>query len=76
MRQGLGKRAMLKAYFRRYEIDTDSVFVDIAEPTAPAGPHAGLTYAQAYPTFGSPDYWTHSAASRTPSRSRSFHLKP
>jgi len=62
----LGRRAMLKAYFRRYEIDTDSVFVDIAEPTAPAGPHAGLTYAQAYPTFGSPDYWTHSAASRTP----------
>lgn len=62
----LGKRAMLKAYFRRYDIETDSVFVDIAEPTAPAGPHAGLTYAQAYPSFGSPDYVTHSAASRTP----------
>ena len=62
----LGKQALVKAYFRKYEIDVDSVFVDVGEPAAPAGPAAGLTYAQAYPAIGTLDYTTESTAARTP----------
>lgn len=62
----LGKRAYVKAFFRRYEIETESVFVDIVEPIAPAGPMAGLTYAQGYPDMLPLDYYTHATASRTP----------
>jgi hypothetical protein len=62
----LGKRAYLKGLFRKYEIETESVFVDVIEPVAPAGPAAGLTYAQQYPGMLPLDYNTESAASRTP----------
>ena len=62
----LGKRAFLKGFFRKYEIETDSVFVDVVEQTAPAGPAAGLTYAQQYPAMLPLDYYTESTASRTP----------
>jgi len=62
----LGKRAYLKGLFRRYEIDTESVFVDVVEPVAPAGPAAGLTYAQQYPAMLPLDYYTESTASRSP----------
>ncbi len=62
----LGKRAYLKGLFRKYEIETESVFVDVVEPTAPAGPAAGLTYAQQYPAMLPLDYNTESAASRSP----------
>lgn len=61
-----GARATFQGSFRRYHLETDSVFVDVVEPVAPAGPTAGRTYAQAYPLIGSPDYYTASAASRTP----------
>lgn len=60
----LGKKAYVKAFFRKYEIETDSVFVDVAEPIAPAGPMAGLTYAQGYPGMLPLDYMTESTASR------------
>ena len=62
----LGKRAYLKGLFRKYEIETESVFVDVVELTAPAGPAAGLTYAQQYPGMLPLDYNTESAASRSP----------
>jgi opacity protein-like surface antigen len=62
----LGKKAYVKAFFRKYEIETDSVFVEIVEPVAPAGPGAGLTYAQQYPGMLPLDYMTESTASRTP----------
>lgn len=62
----LGKKAYVKAFFRRYEIETDSVFVDVAEPIAPAGPAAGLTYAQQYPAMLPLDYDTEPTSSRTP----------
>ena len=62
----LGKRAYLKGLFRKYEIETESVFVDVVELTAPAGPAAGLTYAQQYPAMLPLDYNTESAASRSP----------
>ncbi len=62
----LGKKAYVKAFFRRYEIETDSVFVDVAEPIAPAGPAAGLTYAQQYPGMLPLDYTTEPTSSRTP----------
>jgi hypothetical protein len=62
----LGKKAYVKAFFRRYEIETDSVFVDVAEPVSPAGPGAGLTYAQLYPAMLPLDYTTEPTGSRTP----------
>mgnify|MGYP001048179613 CR=1 FL=1 len=62
----LGKRAYLKGLFRKYEIETESVFVDVVEQTTPAGPGAGLTYAQLYPAMLPLDYNTESAASRSP----------
>lgn len=33
---------------RAYSIDNDDVFVDIVEPEGIAGPHAGITYREAY----------------------------
>lgn len=62
----LGKRAVVKAFFRRYDIETESVFVDIGEPITPGGPAAGLTYAQAFPGMNPVDYYTESTGSRTP----------
>jgi len=62
----LGKRAYLKGLFRKYEIETESVFVDVVEQTTPAGSGAGLTYAQLYPGMLPLDYNTESAASRSP----------
>ncbi len=62
----LGKRAYIKGLFRKYEIETESVFVDVVEPVAPAGPAAGLTYAQQYPGMLPLDYNTESAESRSP----------
>ncbi|MDO8834682.1 MAG: GSU2204 family CXXCH-containing (seleno)protein [Vicinamibacterales bacterium] len=62
----LGKKAHVKAFFRRYEIETDRVFVDVVEPVAPAGPSAGLTYAQLYPAMLPLDYTTEPTGSRTP----------
>ncbi|MEW5984529.1 MAG: GSU2204 family CXXCH-containing (seleno)protein [Acidobacteriota bacterium] len=62
----LGKRAVVKAFLRRYDIETESVFVDIGEAVAPAGPAAGLTYQQVFPAMGDVDYFTESTGSRTP----------
>jgi len=62
----LGKKAYVKGFFRKYEIETESVFVDVVESIAPAGPAAGLTYAQQYPSMLPLDYDTESTASRSP----------
>lgn len=62
----LGPRATLRAVARRYSLDADSVAVELAEPVAPAGPSAGLTYAQAYPALGAVDFVRESTLSRTP----------
>ncbi len=62
----LGTSVVVRGGFRRYEIDADDVAVDITELISPAGLTAGLTYAQAYPTFGNPDYIRRSATARTP----------
>jgi hypothetical protein len=63
-------RFSFKADVKRYDITADDVFVDVVELTAPAGLTAGLTYAQAYPTFGNPDFVRHSELSRTPTEFR------
>lgn len=62
----LGQRLTLRGSARRYDIESDSVFVDVVELVSPAGPTAGKTYAQAYPTFGNPDYVHESSRSRSP----------
>ena len=62
----LGRRVSLRGSARRYTIESDSVAIDVIELVSPAGPTAGRTYAQAYPTFGNPDYVRESSLSRTP----------
>ena len=62
----LGSRLALRGSARRYTIESDSVAIDMIELVSPAGPTAGKTYAQAYPTFGNPDYVRESSLSRTP----------
>lgn len=62
----LGRSVVFRGGLRKYEIEADDVLVDIVELASPAGPTGGLTYAQAYPTFGDPDYVRHSATARTP----------
>jgi hypothetical protein len=62
----LGRRAVLKAALRHYQLDSDPVLVDVPEPVAPAGPSAGLTYAQAYPGLGTVDFIRESSLSRSP----------
>lgn len=61
----LGRKLILRAAVKRYDIDADSAFVDVDEPVAPAGPAAGLTYAQAFPQLGEIDY-ERLGLSRTP----------
>jgi len=62
----LHQKLTLRADFRRYDIESDDVFVDVVELVSPAGPTAGLTYVQAYPAIGSVDYVRESSLSRTP----------
>ena len=73
----MGKRATLSASVRRYNIDADDIFVEIAEPVAPAGPTAGLTYQQAYPAMGAIDFVRESTLSRTPTEGEiQFDVRP
>jgi hypothetical protein len=62
----IGSQLVFRGAFRRYELEADDVFVDVVEQISPAGPTAGKTYAEAYPTFGEPDYVRESSLSRTP----------
>jgi len=62
----LGSRVRLRGSGRRYTIESDSVAIDMIELVSPAGPSAGKTYGQAYPSFGNPDYVRESSLSRTP----------
>jgi len=61
----MGRKLTLRAGVRHYEIDGNSLLVDVNEPVAPAGPAAGRTYAQAYPQLGVVDY-ERVGLSRTP----------
>lgn len=61
----LGERATLKAQFRRTDMDSDDVLIQLEEPANPTGvPQAGQTYAQAYPAFGSADFTRLSSINR------------
>jgi len=64
----LGKKMSIKADFRRYSLENDSVFVDVVEQTTPAGLSAGLTYSQAFPTAfpATFDFVRESSMNRTP----------
>lgn len=68
----MGTKLSLKADFRRYDIDNDSVSVDVVEQTAPAGLSAGLTYSQAFPNdFPTRfDFVRDSSLNRTPTETR------
>lgn len=59
-------KAVLKADVRHLNIDSDSIFVEINEPVANAGPLAGQTFTQAYPQFGEASYIRDSVRSRSP----------
>jgi hypothetical protein len=60
------RRFSFKADAKRYDIESDDVFVHVVEKVAPAGLTAGKTYEQAYPSVGELDFVRESAASRTP----------
>ncbi len=60
----IGKRLQFLTRARQTDVDADDVFVEIQEPTAIAGPHAGLTYPEAYPDFGSASFMRYSVRSR------------
>jgi hypothetical protein len=62
----VGGRLTLRGSIRHYDIDSDGVFIDVLEPVSPAGPSAGRTYAEAYPTYGTPDFVRESSLSRSP----------
>jgi len=58
------KALVLTARARQYDLDSEDVFVDVEEPTAPAGPQAGLTFSEAYPDVGELSYLRKSVRSR------------
>ena len=60
----IGSKGLFTARFNQISIDNDSVFVDIFEPVDVAGPKAGLTYVQAYPSYGEADWTRYSSLSR------------
>lgn len=60
----LGGKARLVVRARNLEIDSDSIFVDVAEPVANSGPQLGKTFAQSYPYWGTADYSARSAEAR------------
>lgn len=64
----IGKKMSVKADFRRYSLENDSVFVNVVEQTTPAGLAAGLTYPQAFPTAfpATFDFVRDSSMNRTP----------
>lgn len=53
----IGPRASFKAQFRKTDMSSDDVSIELNEPAAPEGPQAGKTFTQAYPTFGTVN-WT------------------
>ena len=62
----VSSRVTFRADARHYDIESDDVFVDVVELTAPAGPSAGLTYRQAFPAMGDQDFVRQSSLSRSP----------
>jgi Putative outer membrane beta-barrel porin, MtrB/PioB len=64
----LGSVFSLKADYRRYSLDNESVFVNVVEQTTPEGLAAGKTYSEAFPTAfpATFDFVRESAMSRTP----------
>jgi len=60
----LGAKGVFNARFSQIRIKNETVLVDVNEPLDVAGAFPGLTYAQAYPTFGSADWYRESALSR------------
>lgn len=58
----LGSRLKMRWRARAYSASTDDVFVDIAEPVAQAGPHAGRTYRDVYGL--NPDFLRESSLDR------------
>jgi hypothetical protein len=62
----MGARAVLKADIRHMNIDADSIFVEVIDPVANAGPLAGKTFTEAYPQFGEASFIRESSLSRSP----------
>lgn len=62
----LHDRLTFRGSLRHYDLESDSVFVEVIDTVTPAGPAAGLTYEQAYPTAGEFSFTRHSSLSRSP----------
>lgn len=57
-------RLVFTSQLKQLDLDSEGVFVDIQEPVALGGPHAGKTYGEVYPEFGSADFFRDSVRSR------------
>ncbi len=60
----LGERLGLSVQGRNLDVSGDTLFVDVIERPADGGPQAGLTFPEAYPDYGEPDYFTRSSLER------------
>lgn len=60
----VGQKGIFNARFSQIRIKNETVFVDVNEPLDVAGPFAGKTYQQAYPSLGVLDWYRESALSR------------
>ncbi len=60
----MGKRLQFTTQARQLDYDADEVFVQLSEPTALGGPHAGKTYTEVYGDFGEVSFWRYSVRSR------------
>jgi hypothetical protein len=60
----LGERGNLKLQFKKVDMESDDVFIELQEPIAPEGPQTGKTYPEAYPAFGKLDYTRGSTINR------------
>lgn len=60
----LRRNITLTAKVRYSNIDNETTFVDLNERASVAGPQAGLTFSEAYPSFGPVDFYRFSALSR------------
>lgn len=60
----LGRGVTVNARFRYSNLDNATTYVELPDQVANAGPQAGRTYAEAYPTFGGASFTRYSALSR------------
>ena len=60
----IGEKLQFMTQAKQLDFESDSVFVEIGQETASAGPEAGKTFSERYPEFGDPSFMRDSTRSR------------